>query len=151
MDLEPGYAGKLEQIVREEGLGEKVSFLGERKDIGDLMNVSDVIVHASIEPEPWGLVVAEGMAAGRAVVASSAGGPLEMIEHGRTGLLVPPGDPVALAKAIESLLENPELRVQMGQAARRHAEEHFDSRRAAALFCRELQRVGRRSKFESNE
>lgn len=151
MGLEPGYAEKLCEFVRAAGLEERVLFLGERKDVSDLMDASDVIVHASIEPEPWGLVVAEAMAAGRAVIAAAAGGPLEMIEHGRTGLLVPPGDPAALAKAIEALLENPELRRQMGVAARRHAEEHFDSRRAAAVLCRELQRVGRRSKFESNE
>lgn len=143
MGLERGYAGKLEEIVRGAKLGERVLFLGERKDISDLMNASDVIVHASIEPEPWGLAVAEAMAAGRAVIASAAGGPLEMIEHGKTGLLVPPGDPQPLAEAIETLLESPELRQQLGQAARRHAEEHFDAQRAAAVMCRELQTVCR--------
>jgi glycosyltransferase involved in cell wall biosynthesis len=149
MGLEIGYKEKLHEIVRREGLSEKTLFLGERKDISDLMNLSDVIVHASLEPEPWGLVVAEGMAAGRAVVASAAGGPLEMIEHGRNGLLVPPGNSAALAEAIEALLENPELRRQMGEAARRHAEEHFDSHHAAEVLCRELLLLGRITKGEN--
>jgi len=149
MGLEMNYAEKLCEIVRAEGLGERVLFLGERKDVSDLMNASDVIVHASIEPEPWGLVVAEAMAAGRAVIACAAGGPLEMIEHGRTGLLVSPGEPSALVAAIEALLENPELRRKMGEAARRHAEEYFDSKRAADVLCRELRRVCGRTKDQN--
>lgn len=141
MGLETGYAEKLQEFVRTAGLQGKVLFLGERRDISDLMNASDVLVHASLEPEPWGLVVAEGMAAGRAVIAAAAGGPLEMIDHGRTGLLVPPGDPTVLAGAIMSLLENPGLRQQMGEAARRHAEQFFDSRVAAARLCDALKNV----------
>jgi glycosyltransferase involved in cell wall biosynthesis len=150
MDLETGYAQKLREFVRNAGLEEKVLFLGERRDISNLMNASDVLVHASIEPEPWGLVVAEGMAAGRPVIATAAGGPLEMIDDGRTGLLVPPGDPVALAGAITSLLKNPGWRQQMGQAARRHAEQHFDSYQAATVLCRELLRVGRHTSDREN-
>ena len=105
------------------------------------MNACDVVVHASVEPEPWGLVVAEAMACGRAVIASAAGGPLEMIDHKRTGWLTAPADEVALATSLEMLLANPGLRAGLGEAARRHAESEFDPRRAAAYLSSELWRV----------
>lgn len=139
--LEPEYAEELRQMVQSAGLGERVMFLGQRSDTNELLNACDVVVHASVEPEPWGLVVAEAMAAGRAVIGAAAGGPLEMIEHGRTGLLTPPGDAAALAEAMESLVVDAELRRTMGAAARRHAEQHFERHAAAARMCEELRRA----------
>jgi glycosyltransferase involved in cell wall biosynthesis len=139
--LEPAYAEELKQMVQHAGLGERVMFLGQRSDTNELLNACDVVVHASVEPEPWGLVVAEAMAAGRAVIAAAAGGPLEMIEHGRTGLLVPPGDASALAEAMELLVQNAEQRRALGVAARRHAEQHFERHAAAAHMCEELRRA----------
>jgi glycosyltransferase involved in cell wall biosynthesis len=139
--LEPTYAEELRLFVQDAGLGDHVMFLGQRSDINDLMNACDVVVHASVEPEPWGLVVAEAMAAGRAVIAAAAGGPLEMIEPGRTGMLAPPGDAAALAEALESLFQQPERRRALGAAARRHAELHFERHAAAARMCEELRRV----------
>jgi glycosyltransferase involved in cell wall biosynthesis len=81
-------------------------------------------VHCSVRPEPFGLVVAEAMAQGRAVVAFDAGGPGEMIESGVSGRLVAPGDTDALASAISDLLARPDLRARLGEAARRRAR-HF--------------------------
>jgi glycosyltransferase involved in cell wall biosynthesis len=136
--LEPEYAEELQHFVEKNSLRDRVMFLGHRRDVNDVMNACDVVLHASIEPEPWGLVVAEGMAAGRPVIASAAGGPLEMIDHGRTGLLIPPGEARELATALEELLRQPERRQEMGEAARRHAAEAYNPVEAAAVLAREL-------------
>ena len=138
--LEPDYANKLKRFAEDAGIAGCVHFLGQRSDTNALMNACDVVVHASVEPEPWGLVLAEAMAAGRAVIGAAAGGPLEMIAEGRTGLLTPPGDAAALAGAMELLFRKSELRREIGEAAREHAELHFDRFRAAEAMCRELQR-----------
>jgi glycosyltransferase involved in cell wall biosynthesis len=71
--------------------------------------------------EPFGIVVAEGMMRGSAVVASALGGPAEMVEHGVTGLQVEPGDPAALAQALIALLDDRELAMRMGHAGRERA------------------------------
>jgi glycosyltransferase involved in cell wall biosynthesis len=139
--LEQNYADDLRKYANEAGIGERVLFLGQRSDTNALMNACDVVVHASVEPEPWGLVLAEAMAAGRAVIGAAAGGPMEMIVEGRNGMLTRPGDAAALAGAIESLFLQPELRRALGEAARRHAEEHFERHKAALHMCEELRRV----------
>lgn len=139
--LEPEYAEELQRLVEKAGIADRVLFLGQRGDVNDLMNACDVVVMASLQPETWGLVVAEAMAAGRAVIANAEGGPLEMIEPGRTGMLVPTGDGVALAKAMHELMSDAEKRKVMGEAARRKAEEHFEKRHAASVLCAELKRV----------
>ena len=139
--LEPEYAQELEHLAAAPSLAGRVRFLGHRNNPQDWMNACDVVVHASVEPEPWGLVVAEGMACGRAVLASAAGGPLEMIDHKRTGWLTAPGDEVAMATWLEILLANPALRAELGEAARRHAEAEFNARHAAAMLTTELWRL----------
>ena len=143
--IEPEYAEELRRFVETSSLGDRVLFLGQRRDVNELMNACDVGVHASIEAEPWGLVVAEAMAAGRAVIASAAGGPLEMIDNGRTGLLVTPGEPSALAQAIEGLLNRTERRRSIGEAARQHARENFGAVRSAEIMSAGICEVSRRS------
>lgn len=75
----------------------------------------------SIWPEPFGIVIIEAMISGRPVIASSIGGIPDLVRHGSSGLLVPPGDPLALAYAIRCLLANPELREKMSRNARHQA------------------------------
>jgi len=139
--IEPEYAEELRRLAAVPSLAGRVRFLGNCKNPQEWMNACDVVVHASIEPEPWGLVVAEAMACGRAVLASAAGGPLEMIDHKRTGWLAAPGDEVALAAWMEILLANPSLRAELGAAARRHAESEFSPRRTAAALTTHLWRL----------
>jgi len=139
--IEPEYAEEMKRLAETGLLAGRVRFLGNIPNPQDWMNACDVVVHASIKPEPWGLVVAEAMACGRAVIAAAAGGPLEMIDHKRTGWLVPPGDEVALAAWLEILLANPGLRAEVGEAARRHAQAEFDPRRAASVLSTELWRL----------
>lgn len=143
------YAEYLQQYSMQLGLGSQVHFLGQRSDTHELLQACDVVVHASIEPEPWGLVVAEGMAAGRAVVASRAGGPLEMIEHGRTGWLAAPGDAEDFAASLAILLADPNLRKRLGDAARQFAVEHFDAPAAADRFTKQLVEIYKKHKTGS--
>ena len=96
------------------------------------MRLCDVVVHASLIPEPFGMTVIEGMAAGAAVVAANTGGPTEIIDPGRTGLLVDPTDTGALAGAIEDFLLRPARRAEFGRRAAERAREHYSAGRYAA-------------------
>ncbi|HEU4456907.1 MAG TPA: glycosyltransferase family 4 protein, partial [Longimicrobium sp.] len=107
-------------------------FAGYRADVEECHAAMDVVVHASVTPEPFGMVVPEAMAAGRAVVAADAGGPREVIAHGVDGLLVPPRDVGALSAAILRLAGDPALRARLGAAARRTARERFRPEAGAA-------------------
>jgi glycosyltransferase involved in cell wall biosynthesis len=129
------YQASLEEFVRAHGLERRVRFLGSRSDVPDLLNAIDVPVHASVTPEPFGRVLIEAMALGKPVVATAAGGPLEIVEAERTGLLVRPGDDVEMAAVLRRLLRDPALRASMGEAGRRRAQEHF----SLESFARNMQ------------
>ena len=87
------------------------------------MRALDVVVHASTEPEPFGLVIAEAMACGRPVIASRAGGAAEIVEPGVDGLSFSPGDVGQLAGAIARLAADPDERRRLGEAAARGARQ----------------------------
>jgi len=122
----PGYADRVKQQAQSLGLSDCLHFSGYRDDIPEVLAALDVVVHASVKPEPFGRVIIEGMAAGKPVVGSRAGGALEIISDGVDGLLTPPDDPVALAGALSRLLVDPELSARLGNAARRTARDRFD-------------------------
>jgi glycosyltransferase involved in cell wall biosynthesis len=82
-----------------------------------------IAVAPSVWPEPFGIVVLEAMAAGRPVIASRIGGLIDVVVDAETGLLVPPGNPTALQKALECLLANRYLREQLGQAGQQRVEQ----------------------------
>jgi glycosyltransferase involved in cell wall biosynthesis len=102
-----------------------VAIAGERADVPELLADSDIFVLSS-RAEGLPLSVVEAMAAGLPVVASAVGGVPELVVHGETGMLVPPGDAHALAEAIRQLVADPDLRLRLGGAARRVALERFD-------------------------
>lgn len=129
------YAERLPALAADLGVADRVHFTGHRPDAVALMGGSDVVVHASRRPEPFGMVVVEAMAEGRAVVATRTRGPEEIIDAGRTGLLVPPGDPHALAAAVRRLLEDPEARAELGRQAREAAHRDFSADAMAARFA----------------
>ncbi len=116
------------------GLDRFVIWTGFREDVPRIMADCDVIVHASIQPEPLGVVILEGMAACKAVVCTSAGGTREIVTHNESGIVVPPGDPGALAEAINKLLSDPLLRVQMGKKGREVVESRFTHDRRVQAF-----------------
>jgi glycosyltransferase involved in cell wall biosynthesis len=122
------YVERLRGLVREGGLERAVTFAGYRADVSRVMAAADVLVHCPSHPDPFPGVVLQGMALGKAVVASAIGGAVEQIEPDVSGVLVPPGDPVALADAIVRLLADPGRRASLGRAA---------AARVAACFSRE--------------
>jgi glycosyltransferase involved in cell wall biosynthesis len=119
------YFEELLQLSRDLGLERNVIFTGFEPRPADLMNAMDVVVHASITPEPFGLVNIEAMALRKPVVATRIGGPIEIFDDGRDGLLVAPSDPAALAERLATLLADPVLRRRIGESARTKVEEKF--------------------------
>jgi glycosyltransferase involved in cell wall biosynthesis len=101
---EEAFAARLRARISELGIEARVRMLGFRRDVPVLMKAMDVIVHASTTPEPFGRVVVEGMLAGRPVVASRAGGVMEILRDGETGFLTAPGDAAGLAALLAGRL-----------------------------------------------
>ncbi|HTW94056.1 MAG TPA: glycosyltransferase family 4 protein [Tepidisphaeraceae bacterium] len=111
-------------------LQQSVSLLGHRNDALSLLNAADVFVLPS-PAEPFGLAILEAMALAKPVIATRAGGPLEIVEDNRTGLLVPPSNPTALADAIIALLGDIERAHSMGIAGRQRFESRFTAEKMA--------------------
>lgn len=128
-----GYGTELLQIAEGLGLDGKVFFSGFCTDTDEIYAALDLVVHASVKPEPFGRVLVEAMAHGKPVIATRGGGPNEIVLHGQTGFLVPPGSPDALAEAIINILRNPELRTALGKAGHDRATEHFTARRQVRM------------------
>ncbi len=114
---EDSYANGLVAQAARLGVADRVDFRGFKSDVEAELDALHVVVHASVVPEPFGQVVVEAMAAGRAVVATSAGGPAEIIEAGHNGLLYPAGDVDALAALFRRLDAEPDLRAALGAEA----------------------------------
>ncbi len=111
------------------GVAERVGFTGHLDEVAPAMRALDIVVHASIAPEPFGLVIAEAMASGRAVISSALGGAAELVEDERNAVVYPSGEPDALACAIQRLASDRELRTRLGEVGRATAEKRFDRER----------------------
>jgi glycosyltransferase involved in cell wall biosynthesis len=135
----------LMRLAEELGIAEDTTFLGwvPNSTLPQYYRAAAVSVVPSLE-EGFGIPAAEAMGCETPVVASDAGGLPEVVEHGVTGLVVPRGDSAALAAAIGSLLEDPELRRRMGRAGRERALRLFDWDRTAEQFERVYSEVGAR-------
>lgn len=120
------------ELVRKYGLNTHVTFVGRvsTEELVQFYNRATILVSPSLY-EGFGLPAAEAMSCERAVIATTAPAFPEVIEHGRTGWLVPPADSAALAEAIRMLLENPALRNRLGKAARQSIMERFNWRKNA--------------------
>ena len=123
---ETDYLDELRSMVSSLRLQDKVCFVGHQKDVYGFLAGADFAVHASLQPEPFGRVVAEAMLAGLPSIVTTEGGPAEYVAHGVTGLHVPCGDASAMADAMAQLVASPELRMRMGAAARDYAVAEFD-------------------------
>jgi glycosyltransferase involved in cell wall biosynthesis len=143
-------AGELRETIQHQvralGIESRVRFLGVRSDIPDLLRAADVFVFPSRwEGNP--LSVMEAMAAGLPVIATAVGGVPELVEDGASGILVPNEDLHGLVAAMQRMAQNPDLREQMGRAARCRAVERFDIRQTVrayeALYEEILQRKRR--------
>jgi L-malate glycosyltransferase len=124
---------ELETLARARGVADRVTFLGHREDVPELLHQADVFVLTS-RSEAFPNGVMEAMAAGLPVVASGVGGLPDLIEHGRTGLLVPPDDPGTLAAALESLVRSPQYACDLGAAAREEIVRRYSFDRMVRAF-----------------
>ena len=116
--------GRLEDLAERLGVADRVRFLGRREDVPELLAACDVFALPSLY-EGTSLAVLEAMAARRAVVSSAIGGTEELIEDGRSGLLVPAGDASSLAGALRRLLADPGLRERLATQARDRVVREF--------------------------
>ena len=117
---------ELETLIEVNGLAGRVGLTGFIDRPAAAMRALDVVVHASTQPEPFGLVIAEGQASGRAVIVSAAGGAEELVTDGVDALTHAPGDAAGLARGIERLAADSALRARLGIAARQSAVRRFD-------------------------
>jgi len=119
------YQEQLNTIARETGIEGNVVFAGRRDDIPEVLAELEIVVHASILPDPLPTVLLEAGACAKPVVATACGGVPEIVDDGETGLLVPPGDTEAMSAALDRLLADRERAAAIGEAARRLIEQRF--------------------------
>ncbi len=119
------YEEEVRELSRRLGIESSVKWTGYLADPLPLVASLDAVIHAAVEPEPFGRVIMEAMALGRPVVATNLGGPVEIIEDGVSGFLVKAGDPLAMAEKITALLGDPALREKLRANALSQARERF--------------------------
>ena len=124
--------GELEARARDAGVGDRIRFTGfvDADRLGREYAEADIFVLPAVpdakgDVEGLGVVLIEALAHGKAAVASAAGGIVDIVKHEETGLQVPPGDPLALAGALERLIRDPSLARALGARGRQHVEERF--------------------------
>ena len=119
------YLQKLKSELKNLGIEGHISFLPWQDHMGPIYESSDVVVQPSIEPESFGYVALEGMAAGKPVIASRIGGLIDVIQDGRTGFLVQPGNSDELSKAILRVARDPSFASELGVCGRERAKTVF--------------------------
>jgi glycosyltransferase involved in cell wall biosynthesis len=134
---------QLERQVKEHRLEKHVILAGFRPDVLSLHRAFDIFVMSSVT-EGLGTSLLDAMACGKPIVGTTAGGIPEVVADGVTGLLVPPRDPEALARALVTLLKDRGLRVQFGAAALARVRERFSAERMVQDTLRVYQRVVQR-------
>jgi len=122
---EQEYVQELHQQMSDLGLEERVKFLGFRSDVPQLMAACDLVVHTSTAPEPCARVIVEAMLCGRPLVATGNGGTVELVENGKTGWLIPPGNPGELAAAINQCCSQPQHTAIVASAAQIQSSHRF--------------------------
>ncbi|MBM4340835.1 MAG: glycosyltransferase family 4 protein [Deltaproteobacteria bacterium] len=127
------YLERLKNIVKSENLEDSVIFTGPRKDVADLVNCLSVLIHASIEPEPFGRTLLEGMALKKPIISTRIGAPLEIVIDGNTGILVEPRSPEKMATAIMKILSDHNLAEDMGRAGYERLLREFNLRKNVEL------------------
>ncbi|TFE22639.1 glycosyltransferase [Cohnella luojiensis] len=119
---EPDYPDELASQALSLGIANKIYFAGHQANVSSWIHSVDILVHCTVGIEPFGMVIIEGMALGKAVIAAKAGGPLEIVTHSENGLLVPPNDAAELSMAILKLIEEPEYYTELCSAGLNRAK-----------------------------
>ena len=136
-DGDPFFIDEMKKLAQDLDIENQLVFTGYRQDVPAFMKFMDVIVHASNRPEPFGMVLIEGMAMSKPVVATRSGGPLDIVVDGKTGFLVQSYDYKTMAEKIIALLKDPELSSAMGDKGKTRVLQNFTKERYAA----DVQRV----------
>ncbi len=134
-----GYTARLTARAATLGIADRVEFCGHVADVSARMTQADAVLVTS-RCEAFGRVTVEAMRAGVPVIGSASGGTVELIEDGRTGLLYPPGDPKALAAAIQRLVDAPDFAQRLAAAGRDWALPRFGAAQFADALQREFER-----------
>jgi glycosyltransferase involved in cell wall biosynthesis len=129
------YGDELRELATRLGIAERVEFRGFQEDIWAELDLMDILVHASVTPEPFGQVIVEAMLAGVPVIAVAGGGPSEIVTDGVDGLLYPAGDVDALAQDLRRLRDDPNLRARLSDAARVRAERFSPQAAAGSVMA----------------
>jgi glycosyltransferase involved in cell wall biosynthesis len=135
-DGDPRYFAECREIAQSSPFADQIEFTGLVTDVAAYYRKCTVVVHASIEPEPFGMVVIEAMAEARPVVASMLGAPPEIIQEGIEGYLINPKDPDTMAGRICALLADPALAANMGIRGHNKVLTKYDPSVAARRFER---------------
>jgi len=138
--LSPEYARAVEAAAASADLAGAVTLTGQVADARRLIGAVDVLVNAS-DGEPFGIVLIEAMAAGVPVVAVGHGGPAEIVEHERSGLLVDSSDAQALATALRRLVCDTELRQRLGAGGHQRFTEQFTVEHMADTFASAMEQL----------
>lgn len=146
---ETEYAERLHAAAAESGCAERIIFTGNVTDVRPILLESQILVHASTIPEPFGSVVVEGLDAGCAVIATSPGGPSEVISSGYNGMLVPCGDVDAMEAALRVLADNAALRRKLALNGPARSVD-FDVRNLARTMTAWLEAVETRRPMRRN-
>lgn len=126
------YEQELRSLAATLGVTPRVRFLGQRDDVPTLMRAIDVVVHPSTSPEPFGRTLVEAMLSRTPVIAADSGAAAEILQGGEAGVLVPPGDPAALAGALRRLRFQPQIAAGLVERGERRAREMFSAARMRA-------------------
>ena len=127
------YVAGLKAQIADAGLQDRVSLLGEREDVPELIRALDILLLPS-EEEPFGRALIEAMALGVPVLATNVGGPPEIVEDGCEGYLLAPREPLAWARAVRRIAESPDRGQEMGRAGRSRVQQAFTAERHAAAM-----------------
>ncbi len=127
--------GDLEDRARLEGVAPAVHFLGDRGDVAQLLRGLDLFALSSVS-EGYSMALLEAAASALPIIATEVGGNAEIVRHGETGMLVPSGDPAALAATLGALLDAPALALELGTCARAWVLEHGSLEAMAARYAR---------------
>lgn len=127
------YRPRITQLIDELGVRDNVLVTGYRANVADYVNTLRVVIHASVDPEPFGRVLLEAMALSKPLVASRGGAAPEIVAEGTTGLLFTPGDAEDLARQVERLMGDAAERERMGRAGYERLRDQFGIERNVRL------------------
>jgi glycosyltransferase involved in cell wall biosynthesis len=122
----PNYQNELQAKATFFDISALICFYGFATEVPQLLKAFNVLVLPSVTTETFGLVLCEAMACGKPVIATTTGGPAEIVQHRRTGLLIPPDAPVEMAAGLQELATNRALATEWGQAGQKLVRELFD-------------------------